>query len=219
MSVVDRLAEDARPIWERIVEHPFVVELYGGELPREKFRFYVLQDYHYLVTAMRNFGLITARAPSVEAMREVVDILVLEARSEFDGYVALLERLGCTLAEAAAVEPIPASVSYGSFLLATSSQRSYAEAITAVLPCFWSYAAIAERHAGKLHDNPVELYRDWGAVYTTDDYRRLVDTMKRLVDAAGEHAPYEKLKDVFIAASRYEYLFWEAVYNHEEWPV
>jgi thiaminase/transcriptional activator TenA len=50
MKVVDRLRKDANAIWKKIIEHPFVVELYKGDLPLNKFKFYILQDYQYLIT-------------------------------------------------------------------------------------------------------------------------------------------------------------------------
>jgi thiaminase/transcriptional activator TenA len=219
MRLVNRLREDAHPIWEKMIEHPFVVALCEGELPLDKFKFYILQDYHYLVTAMRNFSIIASKAPSVESLREIIDILSLEAKSEFDGYVEFLKRLGVTIEDAAAIEPIPVSVSYGGFLLSTSSLRSYAEAIASVLPCFWSYAEIADHHRERLNSNKIELYRDWGSAYVSDSYLRLVEKLKKLVDEAGEGAPYESLRAVFFASSRYEYMFWEAVYHQQEWPV
>lgn len=195
------------------------MELYKGNLPLRKFKFYILQDYHYLITAMKNFCIIASRAISVEAMREVIDILNLEAKSEFDAYKEFLGRLGYTLQDASEIEPIPVSVSYSSFLLSTSSLKSFAEAITSVLPCFWSYAEIAARHGDSLHTNKNQLYREWGEVYGTDSYLSLVEKIKILVNKAGEEFPYEKLKSVFIAASRYEFMFWDAVYNQQEWPV
>jgi len=219
MRVVDRLRKDAHAIWEKIIEHPFVVELVKGNLPLEKFKFYLLQDYQYLITAIKNFGIIASRAPSVEGMREVIDILNLEAKSEFDGYKEFLGRLGFTLQNASEIEPISVSVSYSSFLLSTSSLKSYAEAITSVLPCFWSYAEIADHHRESLSTNKNQLYKDWGEVYGTDSYLSLVEKIKILVNKAGEGLAYEKLKTVFIVASRYEYMFWDAVYNQLEWPV
>lgn len=196
-----------------------MVELYKGDLPLKKFKFYILQDYHYLITAMKNFGIIASRATSVEAMREVIDVLNLEAKSEFDGYKEFLKRLGYTVQDASKIEPIPVSVSYSSFLLSTSSLKSFAEAITSALPCFWSYAEIAARHRDSLPANKNQLYRDWGEVYGTDSYLSLVEKIKKLVNYAGEGFPYEKLQSVFIAASRYEYMFWDAVYHQQEWPV
>ena len=35
MKVTERLRKDADNVWERIIEHPFVVELYSGTLNGE----------------------------------------------------------------------------------------------------------------------------------------------------------------------------------------
>lgn len=218
MKITENLRKDANPVWRKIVEHPFVVELYEGELPIKKFKFYILQDYHYLITAMKNFGIIVSKAPSVESMKEVIEILQLEAQSEFEGYKEFLGRLGHTIQEASEMEPIPASVSYSSFLLSTSSLNTYAEAITAVLPCFWSYAEIAAHHRDKLKRNENELYKEWAGVYYTEDYLHVVEKIKTLVNEAGKENSYEKLKTVFLTASRYEFMFWDAVYRRTEWP-
>lgn len=219
MNISDRLRKDADSIWKKMFEHPFVVELYTGNLPLEKFNFYILQDYHYLIAAMRNFGIIASKAPTVESMREVIDILNLEATSEFEGYKDLLEKLGYSLTNASEIDPIPVSVSYSSFLLTTSSLKSYAEAMASVLPCFWSYAEIADHHSEKLKSNKIQLYKDWGNVYLTDSYLSLVEKIQLLVNKAGEEYSYDKLKYVFMTASKYELLFWEAVYHNREWPI
>lgn len=219
MTVAEQLRRDTDDVWQRLIEHPFVTELYSGDLPRDTFTFYILHDYHYLTAAMKNFSIIASKAPTVDEMRAVIDILHMEAESEYEGYQAFLERLGYTLQDTAALEPIPVSVSYGSYLLSTSALQSYDEAITAVLPCFWSYADIADYHGDKLSGNDSQLYRDWAAVYDTDTYQDLVDEMKHLVNRAADRSPYEDLLQVFTTASRYEYLFWDAVYNRQEWPV
>jgi len=215
VKTIDRLRKDTDTVWKKILQHPFVVELYRGDLPLEKFKFYILQDYHYLIAAIKNFGIIVSKAPSVEDMREVADILQLEATSEFEGYKDLLNRLGYSVQDAVKVEPIPISLSYSSFLLATSSLKSYAEAITAVLPCFWSYAEIAKNHKDKLNANKNRLYKDWAKAYLTDSYFRLVEKIQNLVNKAAEGFPYPKLKSVFLNSSQYEFLFWDAVYHRK----
>lgn len=219
MTTAEQLRRDADDIWQHLLEHSFVTELYSGELPRDAFTFYVLHDYHYLTTAMQNFSIIASKAPTVDEMRAVIDLLHMEAESEYRGYRELVERLGYTLQDAASLEPIPISVSYGSYLLATSALQSYAEAITAVLPCFWSYAEIADQHRDRLPGNDVQLYRDWAAVYDTDEYRDVVRQIQQLVNRAADDCTYNELLRVFTTSSRYEYLFWDAVYNRQEWPV
>ena len=217
MNTVQRLRKDSDHIWKKILQLPFVLELYRGDLPLEKFKFYILQDYHYLITAIKNFGIIMSKAPTVKAMREVADILQLEAQSEFDGYKDFLKQIGHTIQEAAEVKPISVSLSYSSFLVSTSSLNSYPEAITAVLPCFWSYAEIAEIHKDKLSSNKNHLYKDWANAYLSESYLHLVEKIKNLVNEAGKDFPYHKLKEVFANASRYEYLFWDAVYHQKKW--
>jgi thiaminase/transcriptional activator TenA len=219
MKVSERLRRDADNIWNRIIAHPFVVELYKGILPMDKFKFYILQDYNYLISAIKNFAIISSRADSVDAMREVIEILWLESVSEFKGYEEFLGKLGYTIEDAVNVEPIPINISYTNFLLSTSSLKSYAESISSVLPCFWSYAEIADYHRDKLGKNENKLYVEWASVYLSESYLKLVRKLKRLVDDAGKEFPYEKLKRTFITASRYEYMYWDAIYNMHNWPV
>ena len=219
MKISEKLRKDAGYIWEKIFEHPFVVELYSGTLPMEKFRFYVLQDYNYLVDAIKNFSIICSRADSADAVKEIVEIAHLEATSEFKGYEELLNKLGYKIEDAKNVDPLPVNVSYRSFLLATSSLRPYQESITSVLPCFWSYSEIAKYHRDKLSENKNEIYVEWASVFLSEDYLNLVNKLRNLVDTSGQDFPYARLRDIFITASRYEYMYWDSAYKVEGWPV
>ena len=60
---------------------------------------------------------------------------------------------------------------------------------------------------------------DWASIYLSEPYVNLVRKIKRLVDDAGEKFSYEKLKKIFITASKYEYMYWDAVYNTNTWPI
>ncbi len=213
MTISERLRQDADDIWKGIFERQFIVELVEGRLPLKIFKFYILQDYNYLVSAIRNFSIIASRADTVESMREVVEILHLESVSEFRGYEKLLRDLDYTLADAVNIQPVPMNTTYVNFLLSTSSLKSYPEAITSVLPCFWSYAEIVEFHKDKLKNNRNKIYRKWASAFLSEDYLKLVRKIRNLVDNAGKDFSYEKLKKIFITASRYEYLYWDAIYK------
>jgi thiaminase/transcriptional activator TenA len=216
-KISQRLRKDADSIWKEIFNHPFVVELYKGALPMEKFKFYVLQDYNYLAADMKNLSILSSKAESVEAMREMIQVAHLEATSEFKGYEELLTKLGYTVEDAIRIEPTPTNISYASFLLATSSVKTFWEGLAAALPCFWIYAEIAEFHRDKLKENKNCLYVEWASVYLTEPYRDLIERMKGLLDEA--NVEYGKLKEAFIIASKYEYLYWSMAYNMEKWPA
>jgi thiaminase/transcriptional activator TenA len=217
-GISDRLREDAGGIWEQIFTHPFVIELYGGSLPLEKFRFYALQDYNYLVTDIKNLAILASRAGSVGAMKEILEIAHLEATSEFQSYERLLSELGYTIEDAIKTEPTAVNTSYGAFLIATSSLATFGEGLAATLPCLWSYQEIAERHRDKLAGNKNDLYTRWASVYLSADYRQLVEKMKSLLDEA-IGVDYGKLREAFITASRYEYLYWDMAYGTMGWQI
>ena len=105
-KISESLREDADSIWREIFNLPFVMELYEGTLPVEKFKFYVLQDYNYLINNMKNLSILSSRAESVEAMRGMLEIAHLEATSEFESYEKLLRDLGYTIEEAIKTEPM-----------------------------------------------------------------------------------------------------------------
>lgn len=42
--------EDVKPAWHRYTHHEFVRQMGDGTLPREAFKYYMIQDYLYLVS-------------------------------------------------------------------------------------------------------------------------------------------------------------------------
>ncbi|MGO2314660.1 MAG: thiaminase II, partial [Pseudolactococcus laudensis] len=48
-----KLKRHVTELWETTYQHPFVQELGQGRLPQEKFKFYLLQDYLYLLDYAR----------------------------------------------------------------------------------------------------------------------------------------------------------------------
>ena len=49
-------------IWEANYAHPFVQGIGDGTLPAERFRFYLAQDYVYLIDFCRFFAVAAAKA-------------------------------------------------------------------------------------------------------------------------------------------------------------
>ena len=218
VKLTEKLRHAADHIWSAILEHPFVVELYLGTLPFEKFKYYVIQDYNYLVTMYKCFSLIASKA-EYKLARKMLELAYIEATTEMANYERLLNKLGMRLEDVVRAEPAPTNTAYMNFLLTTCALGSSLEGLISLLPCFWSYAEIASKHKDKLENNPNKIYVEWAKVYTTREYLDLVDELRAFIDGLGDQISFSKLKNIFLTASRYEYMFWNMAYNMEKWPI
>lgn len=211
MSLTARLREAADPIWSQILGHPFVKELYAGALPIEKFRYYLLQDYYYLVNFAKALSLAAAKAPTVASMKLALELAYGTVTGEMANYENLLREVSLSIEQAVSTEPNDVNRAYMSFLLATCALEGFYHCMAAVLPCFWSYQEIAERNRELLKQNKVELYRKWASTYYTAEYRKLVESLRSTLDVSG--AAFEELWPYFKTASQYELEFWQAAYR------
>ncbi len=218
MSLTYELRVAADKIWQKIFNHPFVVELFSGTLPMEKFKYYIIQDYNYLITMYRCFSLIASKA-DYELARKALELAYIEATTEMANYGKLLRRLGLRLEDVMNVEPAPTNTAYMNYLTTTCVLNPPIYGMVAMLPCFWSYAEIAEKHRERLANNTNELYVEWAKTYVTEEYVQLVNDLRRVVDESGDLSDKNKLKRIFITASKYEYLFWDMSYKMESWPL
>ncbi|MDW7969718.1 MAG: thiaminase II [Sulfolobales archaeon] len=218
MSLTTELRNKADHIWVKIFNHPFVVELYRGELQLEKFKYYIIQDYNYLITMYRCFSLIASKA-DYKLARKALELAYLEATTEMANYEKLLSRLGLSLDYVVRVEPAPTNTAYMNFLTATCALKPPIHGLIALLPCFWSYAEIAEKHKEALARNSNELYVDWAKTYLAGEYKQLISELREIIDASINLSEVEDLTKIFVTASKYEYLFWEMSYRMESWTI
>lgn len=61
------------PVWQRYINHPFVLGLGNGDLPLKSFKGYLVQDYLYLVHFVRANALASYKAKNMEDIAAVGD--------------------------------------------------------------------------------------------------------------------------------------------------
>ncbi len=219
MKIMPRLRKDSKKIWERMEKHPFIMELCAGTLPPDKFRYYILQDYHFLVAAIKNFNIIAAKAESIEDIIELAEIGPKITVNEYRHYLKLLNDMGLSIEDARCARPIPIVCAYSDFLISVSTMKPFAQALIAILPCFWSYGEIIKPHLQKLEQNRCQLYRNWAGAYTSKKYFNIMDRIIKIAERASAGVRYEELKNLFLKASRYEYMYWEDMYELKGWLI
>ena len=62
-------------VWQANLKHPFVQEIGEGTLPVEKFKYYMIQDYVYLIDYAKIFALGALKSTDLESMTQFSTIL------------------------------------------------------------------------------------------------------------------------------------------------
>jgi thiaminase/transcriptional activator TenA len=216
----DLLWSDVEPVHAAILAHPFVTGLTDATLPRPAFRHYVVQDAHYLRGYAKALAVCAAKAPDADATAMFAAHAAGAIAAERDLHASLMAELGSSAAEAAAEPVAPATQAYVSYLLATARGGSYAEAVAAVLPCYWIYAKVGTALLAAGSADP--LYARWIAMYGGPEYQAVVDAVLAETDRTGAAAGPAELTSMrthFTTTSRYEWMFWDAAWRQEQWPV
>lgn len=220
MSLSEQLWAGIVPTYDAILRHPFLAGLTDGSLPEEAFAQYVVQDALYLGEYARALALVGARASEsrdVEMFgRHAAGAIAVE-RTLHD---TLLGELGIDPALAATTEPSPTNLAYTSYLLATVATGSYAEAVGAVLPCYWIYREVGRELIRR--GSPDKRYQTWIDTYGGEEFGAIVDEVLALTDRLGPSlsaVDEQRTARAFRTTSRFEWMFWDAAWRGETWPV
>lgn len=222
-SACDALRADSADIWGRLHAHPFVQELAAGTLPLEKFRLYIEQDLLFLPDYARATGMAMGRARGYDELRQLVTQAHIVVEREIGNERQLLSSVTELMpAVPAPVGALPATSTYGNWMLATASRGDALDVMVAQLPCAWSYADIAVLLGDKVADHPV--YRDWFEFFGGDFYVSSIGYRRQVLD--GLLAPLgtarrRRHSELFATATRLELAFWDMAYgeDHNQQPT
>jgi thiaminase/transcriptional activator TenA len=219
LSFSRNLKAKAAKVWEEGYTHPFVQELGKGILDKEKFKFYLLQDYHYLLQYSKVFAIAAIKSDTEELMTRFTKIQYFILANEMDLHRAYMTDFGVTPDDIAAVKPSLYNRTYTANMLAVGQTEGLAEVLAAVFPCAWTYAdygkRLKEQYADKLETN---FYKTWIEKYAgeefSDSFEWFYDALDRLVENMTDKQR-ERIEEIFISSVEFEYLFWEMSYHQK----
>ncbi|MFB6133067.1 MAG: thiaminase II [Halanaeroarchaeum sp.] len=221
MGFTNDLQPVAEPIWEAILDHPMVVHLGEGTLEEEPFRYWVRQDYRYLIDYARVFAYGAAIAPTLDRMGTFAELLEETINAEMDLHRSYAEQFGISEAELEATEPSPTTRGYTDFLVRTAATGTYGDLVAALLPCMWGFNETGKRLAEKgLPDD--DRYAEWIRTYAGEEFTELTEwTKDAMNDVAADAtaADRERYRRLFETSARYEYRFWDAAWRREGWSI
>jgi thiaminase/transcriptional activator TenA len=221
MGASDAFRQAAHAIWEANYAHPFVQGIGDGTLPPERFRFYLAQDYVYLIDFCRFFAVAAAKATGLTPMERFAKLLDETLHFEMDLHRALCADFGISRQELERTRPAPTCLGYTSYLLRVAYEGEAGTLLAALLPCSWGYGEIGLRLQARGLPRTTH-YSKWIETYASSEYQELVSWLRGLFDevvAESGGALRARYQEVFDTSSRWEYLFWEMAWKMEGWPV
>jgi thiaminase/transcriptional activator TenA len=220
MAFTTDLWRAIEPIYGAILRHPFVTGLTDGSLPRDSFRFYAVQDALYLRDFARALALCGARAPRDEWIVMFAEHAAAALKVERELHESFFKDFGLAPAEVAATPLAPTNLAYTSYLLAVAHAAPFAEAVAAVLPCYWIYWEVGKELERR--GSPDPLYTRWIGTYASEDFGGVVRAVLECTDTVAAALPPAERAAMtrhFVTTSRYEWMFWEMGLRREAWPV
>ena len=217
--LTNRLRREAAGIWEAQHQHPFVRGIGDGKLDMEKFKFWLRQDYVFLIEYARLLGLAAARSPDLGTMTRFAGLLEETLETEMSLHRAYANEFGISREELEQEPPAPTTRAYTDFLLRIAATGDFVELAAALLPCMWSFSEIGKRLAAPPLPSDTR-YAQWIAMYSSREFAELAGWCRDLVDNLAAGLPereLKKLEEAFLTSSRYEWQFWEMAWKMERW--
>ena len=208
--VSQQLWAESRNLAAACLDHPFVRGLQDGTLGPARYRGFLAQDAFFLDAFARAYACGVARATDRSTMRDLhaLQCGVFEEQR-------LHERVAAEAGiDLAATEPLPATLAYTEFLLATAFGGTLGEHLAAMTPCMRLYRYLGQQLVAR---DPAPAYRAWIEAYAAPEFGRLVATIEDLLDRHMTGSTREA--DRYHRAMRLEYAFFDAVWGGDRPPV
>lgn len=216
-----QLRNRSNRIWRAIENHAFLRELHAGSLPMNRFTYFILQDYVYLLDFAQVLCQGGAKSPDLETLELFSRHALGAVAVERSFHASFGKTLGLSRKQLDAVPKGPITQAYIGHLQSVARSGSLGELVAAVLPCYWIYGEVGRR-LYKGRPRKPKVYREWIETYAGEAFWQPVREQIQLMDKLGAAASSREKKVMaanFILSSRYEFMFWEQAYRLESWPV
>ncbi|GAP89316.1 putative phosphomethylpyrimidine kinase [Rosellinia necatrix] len=206
------LRPDVAPVWDRFINHPFVLALGNGELPLESFKGYLIQDYLYLVHFARANALASYKAKNIRDIAAGAKI-VQHIHTEMRLHIDYCKSFGIGIEEIEATEEHQACTAYTRYVLDIGQSEDWLGLQVALAPCLLGYGALAKQlHADSRTKTEENTYWPWILNYVADDYVQAVQTGCELMERNAVLHSLSRIEEfvkIFIHATKMEIGFWE----------
>ena len=205
------------PLWEEIFRHPFVKGIGDGTLPRDRFEFYLKQDYVYLIEFSRVFALASAKSRTLADMGTFAALLHVTLTTEMELHRKTCAAFGIAKEDLEKTRKSPVTSAYTDLLVRTAYEGGLSDILAVLLPCACGYVEIGKRltSEGLPEDR---FYRDWIETYSSPEFQEFADWLiGRMNELAADASAQRKERwhRLYESSARFEYLFFDMSWKKE----
>ena len=184
----------------------FVQGLKNGNLPKIIFQEYVAQDYFFLESFSRAYGLAVSKSKDKNS-KKVLSQLLEGVSEELILHETYAKEWDIDLTKNYIK---PATQNYTQFLDEVSKKQSAIEIMFAMTPCMRLYSWIGKALSNYTFNNP---YKEWIITYSDESFDDLAKSLENLIDSSKEAYDINKANFLYKRSMELELEFFNAYSN------
>ena len=197
-------------LWERnynlaslSLNTKFVQGIKNGDLPKTKFQEYLAQDYFFLESFARAYGLAVSKSRNKKNIK-TLSVLLSGVSEELILHETYAKEWDIDLTTNLIG---PATKKYTDFLEEVSLNLSLIEIMSAMTPCMRLYSWLGKKLLNMISHNP---YKEWILTYSDENFDNLAKSLENLIDQYEESYDIDQINFLYKRAMELELGFFNA---------
>jgi len=203
MSITKKLWADNYEIAQLSLNTKFVQGLKKGCLPKNIFQEYLAQDYFFLETFARAYGLAVSKSKDKYSIRKLSELL-MGVSEELILHETYAKEWDIDLSNNIIKKT---TKNYTDFLDDTSKKLSSVEIMFAMTPCMRLYSWIGKSLYEEDFD---DKYKDWIITYSDVSFENLANSLENLIETSKESYDVNQAQYLYKRAMELELEFFNA---------
>ena len=203
MLITQKLWESNYELAYLSLNTKFVQGLKNGDLPKLKFQEYLAQDYFFLESFARAYGLAVSKSKNKKTIK-ILSGLLSGVSEELILHESYAKKWDIDLATNS-IEP--ATKKYTDFLEDVSLNQNLIEIMCSMTPCMCLYSWIGKKLINMTSNNP---YKEWILTYSDQSFENLAKSLENLIDEYDESYDINQVEFLYKRAMELELEFFNA---------
>tara|TARA_Y100001970_G_scaffold46656_1_gene58889 strand:+ start:633 stop:1256 length:624 start_codon:yes stop_codon:yes gene_type:complete len=203
MLITKKLWESNFELASLSLNTKFIQGLKNGNLPKNIFQEYIAQDYFFLESFARAYGLAVSKSKDKYSIKTLSQLL-MGVSDELILHETYSKEWNIDLSNNYIK---PATKNYTDFLDNVSKKFNAVEIMSAMTPCMRLYAWIGKSLSSSIFE---DKYKEWIITYSDQSFEKLAKSLENLIDNYGDSYDINKVSYLYKRAMELELEFFNS---------